>query len=420
MPRGATRENWAVVWPADNLGKRAKAFCHGNVTQLSFYCNRIRIKFALHGYAEIQTKMKKAILTGAAALLLTLSAKAQETHFLPGHLAVLRAGDGVINLKLRQAPIFVDQFDADTPQAAPSFTVRIPTNGPDSFFFNGHAASEGNLTRSADQKLLAFGGYGGADLLRINGTASRLDVLRRGICTVDNSGTFHIHLYRSVMKEAKVNPRGVVTDGTNNFWGCGNANNTYYYNPSQQQEPVQFDALPSTRSIKIINNALYVSMNTADGALIDQPAGLYSFLPLPLPRQANTSIKLTVPAAEDYDKVVGFDISPDGNIAYMADTAAGIQKYVNFEGTWKLAYNFSIPQNIPQKLNNAAGCFGLLVDFSGAAPVLYATTTEGYDGAVNSNRVVRIVDTNSTALVTTLAQAGSTNIAFRGIAFTPN
>jgi hypothetical protein len=71
-------------------------------------------------------------------------------------------------------------------------------------------------------------------------------------------------------------------------------------------------------------------------------------------------------------------------------------------------------------LNNAAGCFGLTVDFSGQSPIIYATTTEGYGGAVNSNRVVRIVDTNSSAMVTTLVQAGSTNIAFRGVDFTPN
>jgi len=34
--------------------------------------------------------------------------------------------------------------------------------------------------------------------------------------------------------------------------------------------------------------------------------------------------------------------------------------------------------------------------------------------------VVRIVDTSSTAVVTTLVQAGSASIAFRGLAFTPN
>jgi hypothetical protein len=70
-------------------------------------------------------------------------------------------------------------------------------------------------------------------------------------------------------------------------------------------------------------------------------------------------------------------------------------------------------------LNNAGGCFALAADFAGSAPVIYATTTEGYGTSVNSNRVVRIVDTNSAAVVTTLVQAGSTNVAYRGIDFTP-
>lgn len=383
--------------------------------------------------------MTKATLTGAAVILFLsvttnaeqqpglpagglpgVTANAQGTHFLPGHLAVLRAGDGVIDLKLKQSPIFVDQYDTNSPNAAPSLSVPIPTNGPNSFFFNGHAASEGILTRSANQKILAFGGYGGADLLQIDGTASRMDLLQRGICTVDNSGTIHTYLYPSVMKDAKINPRGVVTDGTNNFWGCGNSKNTYYFNPAQQHEPVRFIDLPNSRAIKIVNNALYVSVNEADARVMDGPAGLYTFLPLALPRAANTSIEMVVPTTPDYKKVAGFDISPKQNIAYTSDTAAGVQKYVNSGGTWKLAYNFSVPQNIPKELNNAAGCFGLVVDFSGTAPVIYATTTEGYGGSVNSNRVVRIVDTGANAVVTTLVQATSTNIAFRGIDFTPN
>jgi hypothetical protein len=365
--------------------------------------------------------MKKIIQTGKVILLLALEANAQGTHFLPGHLAVLRAGDGLVNLKLRQAPIFVDQFDPNTLEAVPSFSVRIPTNGQNSFFFNGHAASEGTLTRSADHKLLAFAGYGGVDLLQDPGTASRLDI-QRGFCTVDGSGTVHTYLYKSdtTGAEAKVNPRGVASDGTNNFWACGNAFGTFYYNPSNGHGPVRFSAFPNSRAIKIINNALYASMNAADGYAANESEGVYSFLPAALPRQADTSVSLVVPAATNYTKVAGFDLNPAGNIAYMSDTAAGIQKYVKSGGTWKFVYNFSIPQNIPPDLNNSAGCFGLAVDFSGPAPVIYATTTEGYGGAVNSNRVVRIVDTNSTALVATLVQAGNTNVAFRGIDFTPN
>jgi hypothetical protein len=360
--------------------------------------------------------MKKTFLTVATLLLLNAAARAQESHFLPKHLAVLRAGDGVFSLNLRQSPIFVDQYDPNTFSAAPSFTVRIPTNGPNSFFFNGHAATEGNLTRSADQKLLAFAGYGGVDLLQVSGTASRLDI-KRGFATVDNAGNIHTYLYKTDMADAKVNPRGVVTDGTNNFWGCGNADGTLYYNPAEHQ-PVRFSAFPNSRAIKIINNTVYVTMNAADGYSIDKDAGVYSFNALP--RQADAAVSLTIPSAPTYKKIAGFDMNPTGNVAYICDTATGVQKYAKSNGKWAFAYNFSIPQNIPKDLNTAVGCFGLAVDFSGTAPILYATTTEGYGGSVNSNRVVRIIDTGANAAVTTMAQAGSTNIAFRGIDFTPN
>ena len=106
-------------------------------------------------------------------------------------------------------------------------------------------------------------------------------------------------------------------------------------------------------------------------------------------------------------------------IAYTADVDGGIEKYVKSAGEWKLAYNFAIPQNIPPAVNHELGCFAVAVDFSGSSPVIYATTTEGYNGCVNSNRVVQIVDTGANAAVTTLAQARSAEIAYRGIDFTP-
>ena len=363
--------------------------------------------------------MNKLTFAGAAALLLAGSALAQDGRFTPGKLAVLRAGDGELSLSLRQAPIFVDQYDPATPGAAPSFTVRIPTNGPNAFFFNGHAATEGLLTRSLDHKLLAFAGYGGVDLLKESGTAARLEI-QRGMCTVDAAGTVHAYLYKSDTANVKMNPRGVATDGTNNFWGCGNSKGTFYFNPIAQTEPVRFDGFPNSRGVRIIDNILYASMNEADAYAAGQSAGVYNFLPAALPHAANAQPTLVIASAPAFKRVAAFEIGPGGNTAYMADAAAGIQKYVKTGGDWKFAYNIAIPQNIPKDLNNAAGCFGLVVDFSGAAPILYATTTEGYGDAVNSNRVVRIVDTNANAVVTTLVQAGSTNIAFRGVEFTPN
>jgi hypothetical protein len=367
--------------------------------------------------------MNKTLPAVLLAALAVLSAKAQSTKFLPKHLAVLRAGDGVLDLHLKQSPIFIDQFEVEGGSQSPSFTVAIPTNGPDTLFFNGHAATEGNLTRSADHKLLGFAGYSGANLLQFKGAPSLLDI-KRAFCTVDADGTVHTTAYKGLSGVEKMNPRGVATDGTNNFWGCGNAFGTVYYSPGASSQPVEFKAMPSSRSIKIIGGALYATMNGADSTAADSVAGIYSFgdkagNAVALPQAEDSSVKLLVGSSGAYTKIVGFDINPGATIAYTADTAAGIQKYVKSNGAWKLAYNFSIPQTIPGPENHGTGCFGLVVDFSGTAPIIFATTTEGYGGCVNSNRVVRIVDTGAGATVTTLARAKSVNEAYRGIDFTP-
>ena len=369
--------------------------------------------------------MKKIALTMAATTLAGLALNAQPTQFLAKHLAVLRAGDGVVDLHLKQSPVFVDEFALGEFNAAPIVSVAIPTNGPNTLFFNGHAATEGILTRSADHRFLSFAGYGGVYLLQMSGTPSMLDI-KRGFCTVDATGNIQTTLYRKPGDEDdKMNPRGVVTDGANNFWGCGNALGTVYYNAANSSGMVEFDSIPNTRAIKIVNHVLYATLNGPDGTASGLPAGIFSFAdakghPTPLPVSPETTLKLVVPAQSPYVKIAGFDLNPEGTIAYTADTAAGIQKYVKTDGAWKFAYNFSIPQQIPAADNHEAGCFALAVDFSGPAPVIYATTTEGYDGCVNSNRVVQIVDTNATAAVTTVAQAGSTKVAFRGIDFTPD
>ena len=375
---------------------------------------------------KIKLMLKPTILSLSAAVgvMTVLHVGAQTTQFLPKHLAVLRAGDGTLDLTLKQSPVFIDQYAPGVFNQAPSFTVKIPTNGPDTLFFNGHAATEGILTLSADHRLLAFAGYGGTDLLATQGTPSLLD-FKRGFCTVDATGQTQTLFYRQHGGEdEKMNPRGVVTDGSNNFWGCGNALGTVFYNPAGPDGTVIFQEIPTTRSIKIINHTLYTTLNNADATASDLPAGIFSFVnqagvPVALPHASDTTLQPVVRAQEPYTKIAGFDLNPEGTIAYTADMAAGVQKYVKTGDLWKLAYNIVIPQNIAPDDNHASGCFGLTVDFSGKVPVIYATTTEGYNGCVNSNRVVQIVDTGATATVTTVAQAPGSQTAFRGIAFTP-
>jgi hypothetical protein len=366
-------------------------------------------------------RMKKIILPAAAIALAAYVAPGQSS-FLPKHLAVLRAGNGAIRLHLKQSPVFIDEFAPDSFNNAPLMTVTIPTNGANSIFFNGHAATEGMLSRSADGHLLTFAGYGG-NLLQESGTPSLLDI-GRAFCAVDAAGNIRTIIYEQYGGTQKMNPRGAVTDGSNHFWSCGNASGTAYYDAGGSGGPVTFAAVPDSRQVKIINGTLYTTLNGPDGVFLGVPSGIFSFVDgsgdaAPLPDSPKTKLSLVVQADKDYSKIAGFDMNPEGTIAYTADAQKGIQKYVKADGNWKFAYNFSIPQNIPAEANHETGCFAMTVDFTGSAPIIYATTTEGYDGSVNSNRVVRIVDTSAATPVTTVAQAKSAEIAFRGIAFTP-
>jgi hypothetical protein len=367
--------------------------------------------------------MKKNILLAAGISLAALVAPGQSSSFLPKRLAVLRAGNGAIRLHLKQSPVFIDEFAPDSFNNAPLMTVAIPTNGPDAMFFNGHAATEGMLSRSADGRFLTFAGYGGINLLQESGTPSLLDI-GRAFCAVDSAGKTRTIIYEQYGGTQKMNPRGAVTDGSNHFWSCGNASGTAYYDAGGSSGPVTFTAVPDSRQVKIINGALYTTLNGPDGVFLGVPSGIFSFVdgsgdPAALPDSPKTKLSLVVQADKDYSKIAGFDMNPDETIAYTADAEKGIQKYLKANGQWKFAYNFPIPQNIPAADNHEAGCFALTVDFSGSAPTVYATTTEGYNGSVNSNRVVRVQDMGASAPVTTIAQATSAEIAFRGIAFTP-
>jgi hypothetical protein len=366
--------------------------------------------------------MKKIFVLATVIGLAALVGRAQSASFQAGHLAVLRAGDGTVSLHLKQSPVFIDEFAPGAFNSAPLTSVAIATNGPDTIFFNGHAATEGMLNRSEDGKLLTFAGYGGVNLLQQSGTPSMLDI-GRAFCTVDTAGKAHTIIYDNYAGAAKMNPRGVVTDGANHFWSCGNSGGTAYYN-TDSSKLVVFSAVPDSRQVKIVNGTLYTSLNGPDGVFLGVPSGIFSFVDedgdaTPLPEKPKTRLSVVVQADTSYSKIAGFDMNPQGTIAYTADADKGIEKYVKQSGQWKFAYNFSIPQNIPDDVNHEKGCFAVTVDFDGASPIIYATTTEGYNGCVNSNRVVQIVDTNSSATVTTLAQSPSEDIAYRGIAFTP-
>ncbi len=417
------------------------------------------------------------LLTASLLALGGGEAMAANTVFAPGNLAVLQLGDGGTNrcqplgaitgitnyaasdiFGSRQTQIFIDQFDPNAiNQTNPSVQVAIPTNGPTAMLINGNAGTEGCLSLSGDKSLLAFSGYQGDILSQTTGgqTAPSNLSYDRGIGTVD-AFTNYSNPYRGGgwygVATGKTNPRGVATDGLGNFWGCGNGYGSLYFS-TINGGPIQFQNIALTSCSKVINNALYATVKKSE-AVNFYPAGVYSFVdffnnPVPYPSAASF-LHLEIPANTGHDSVIGFDINPQGTVAYMADntisTKGGISKYVKSGLTWSMAYHLIIPgyTNLtsgimanPGNTNVPIGCFSVAVDWSGSYPVVYATTADsGVNNAYYGNRVIRIDDTNTvtsgvnlvatTNILRTVVKppgngtAQLTNIVYKSVTFTPD
>src|SRR5215469_5020711 len=251
-----------------------------------------------------RNQLRKIVL--AAVIGLAGWTTQAQSSFQPKHIAVLRAGDGVVKLHLKQAPVFIDEFAPGNFNKGPIMSVAIPTKGADTIFFNGHAATEGMLSRSADGKLLAFAGYGGVNLLQQSGTPSLLDI-GRAFCTVDAAGKTHTIIYEQYGGTEKMNPRGATTDGSDHFWSCGNASATGYFDASGGGKLVSFTAVPDSRQVKIIGGTLYTTLNGPDAIFINVEPGIYSFQddgsPVPLPKERDTTLKMAVPIVKPYTKI---------------------------------------------------------------------------------------------------------------------
>ena len=279
-----------------------------------FKTNWLKTKLNKLEIKKLKT-MRHFIIASGMAALLAFDAHAQNTNlaFTPGKLAVLRAGDGIITIKTgRQHPAFIDEYDpAIANQANPLLSLELPTNGDNALFVNAHAGSEGQaMTRSADRRYLAVAGYCGA-LNSITGTpssatnAANPEGYPRGFGIVDAFTNFNV-TYASAdwfgMEPGitQNNPRGIATDGSNDFWGCGTIagtqtggfteTGTLFWNGAVSPTPelVQ-NQVDSGYFMRIINNVLYMVCQTDAGGALNN--GVYNFVeysfaggaPVPLP-----------------------------------------------------------------------------------------------------------------------------------------
>lgn len=333
--------------------------------------------------------------TLVVAALLAVASRAQ-AQFIPGNLVIARVGDGTQTLANTGNSVFLDQF---TTGGSLVNTLPIPDSGAASLIWSGTATSEGALTRSADGTLLTIAGYNTARPFGSSLTASSSAVVPRGLGVINAAGTYSLAVTTTTNFSAN-NVRAGITDGANNFWAAGANSGTPYLGTASGAASVQTN-IGNTRVLGFESGNLFFS--TSSGT-----RGIYGFQGGGAPTAGATTnlVIATGQTSSPYD----FDFNVSMTIAYVADdtagAAGGIQRW-DFNGSsWGLSYTLGTGvANV--------GTRGLAVDFSGANPVIFATTAEG-----SANRLVALVDTGAGATATTLATAPAGQL-FRGLDFAP-
>lgn len=359
----------------------------------------------------MRSRSRLQVAALVAVLGLTGGTQAQ---FVTGNLTVLRVGDGSSVLTSASTAVFLDQYNPTTQnQAAPNYTVALPTSGSTQLTNAGNATPEGQITRSTDGSRIVVAGYD-----TTTGTAN----------VPNTSGSTVNRVVNAVDAAGAVTRVGSTTNfSTFNVYGTASVNGTSAYMVGRNTTAIVLvqgatsttvsstSGVNNQRATAIFNGNLYFSSvagSTSDGSTVP---GIYRFSGLPT-GSGNTPTQLfntSVGSSTDITKQASsfaFAVNPAETVVYVADDRAtansgGVQKWTLSVGTWSLAGVFS-------NLSGTNGARGLAVNFSGTNPVLYATTVD--------NKLVTVTDTGSnfTTSATVLATAGA-NTAFRGVTFSP-
>lgn len=334
--------------------------------------------------------IKSGMITGSFLLCNQLSAQ-----FTNGNLVVLQAGDGTATYTGNVAsPVILQEY---SPSGTPAFSVAVPT-GTAGITVTGSDMTEGLITRSLDGHSIVIPGYNA-----VSGTSavqtSAASLTPRGIGAVNAAGSFSLAVTSNTFYTSD-SFRSATGDGNGNFWGSGNISGvtTFSYNGSSPATSggTILTSPPSqnTRAVAIYNGQLYYSTGSISHGLFMVGTGAPT---------APATVSLVVGLGSPYQ----FAFSPSGNTLYIADKAAGVQKWTYSAGTWTNSYTYSTTANSVKTI-------GLVADFSAANPVIYATTANGAS-------LIAITDGGSltTSTITTLATA-PLNTTFRGVAFSPS
>jgi hypothetical protein len=333
-----------------------------------------------------------------------------------GNLYVYQIGDGNTNgygSTTAAAPIYIDQFSTN---GSLLNQVELPTNGAVTVIASLNSATEGSLSLAPAGNALLCMGYTNNGCFPIGSASvnnSGSDTNTRSILSVTANGTFYaVSGNTNFYKRSAGAGRGAATDGNGNYWAIGSApspsGGLNYYGTNVAATNISLTG--SSRSIQIYGTNLYFTAG----------AEMYS---VPLANATNGNIDPLTALFTDSDDVnsstsEGFVFNTNLAICYIAEGSAasggGIRRFdydpVNL--VWNYSYTIS-----PISIGGNAYAF-VTADFTGAKPVVYATTLPA-NGFGNS--IVTYVDTGASAAATTpatvIATAPTNNLNYNGIVF---
>ncbi|HWD91524.1 MAG TPA: lamin tail domain-containing protein [Verrucomicrobiae bacterium] len=342
--------------------------------------------------------LRNQVVNGATASVTTVYNVANNAPpaFSSGNLVVVRLGNGVESLSSEGNSVFLDEFATNGTLVN---TVAVPNVGTNAFLISGSASSEGAIARSADGRVLMLGGYQialtNAATLGVSLASADAATVPRAIGAVDAFGSFGL-VGVTTSQFGGNNMRSGATDGRGNYWGAGAASGTFYFGDGAAAT-VQ-STVKNTVVIQDIGGNLFFSTSKTTPGIWEIPG---------TPATAATpAVVFSSPTGKPY----AFAFNTNFTVGYVADdtiaTNGGIQRWDFTGGHWALSYAFAGVTNI--------GARGLAADFSGAHPIVYATTAGD-----SANSLIAITDNGAASPVTTLATAAA-NQVFRGVTFAPD
>jgi hypothetical protein len=341
------------------------------------------------------------------SLLISLAGIAQ---FTPGNVVVVRVGTGAGSLANTGNAVFLDEF---TPAGTLVQSVALPTTvvgANKRLVLSGTSTSEGMIQLSPNGQYLALAGYDSDVPAASSLTASASATVNRTVAIIDQAENINTSTALTDFSTGS-SPRAAITTNGTNIWVAGGAGGVRYTTLGSTTSTQLSTTVTNMRTLNIANNQLYTS--TGSGSI----------------RVATVGTGLPTAAGETITNLPGFPttgspyqfvlLDMDAGVAgpdvlYVADDAAGIQKYSLVGGNWTLNGTMGTGADTYRGLTGKV--------IAGPAVQLYSAR-KGGSSATGGGELVSVLDASgyNTAPVSTitLMSTAAANTAYRGVAFTP-